>query len=78
MKTHVISFIFYFILHFSVNADTGVITLQEKVPEMAFVIVVKVRDQRRPPTEAFTTITIKVVYITDDAVYNSGSIRING
>ena len=59
-----------------IEQRTGAITLLEDVPEMAFVVKVTVRDLKGH--SATTTITIDVVLISEDAVYSSGSVRING
>ncbi|XP_052798901.1 neural-cadherin-like [Mya arenaria] len=60
-----------------IDPTTGDITLKPKVPEMSFSIKVSVQDQTTRPATT-TNVRITVVYVTEDAVFNSGSIRING
>lgn len=60
----------------SINSQSGAITLKRGVPETSFEIVVTVTDQQRNVRQS--TVRIQVVYITEDAVYNSGSVRIKG
>ena len=60
-----------------IDSKTGAITLKPKVPEMCFSIQVHVQNQTAV-TPITTTVRITVVYISEDAVFNSGSIRING
>jgi len=61
-----------------VNPVTGDITLKKNVPEMSFSINVRVRDGTTSGKFTTTTVRITVIYVTEDAVFNSGSVRING
>lgn len=56
--------------------NSGIITLKHNVPEMTFTFGVKVTDvSGRAKT---SQVTVAVQYIPEDAVYSSGSIRIDG
>ena len=46
------------------------------MPEVSFEIHVQVQDQQG--LSATSLVRIEVVFVTEDAVFNSGSVRING
>ncbi|KAH3883569.1 hypothetical protein DPMN_007529, partial [Dreissena polymorpha] len=59
-----------------IDPTNGEITLKPKVPEMSFEFKVGVKDQNN--VGKTTTVRVTVIYVTEDAVFNSGSVRING
>ena len=69
-----------FTLYFSVASDTGIVTLKPNVPEVTFTFAVDVLDKvgKNAGTSARSTVTVEVKYISEEAVYSSGSVRIDG
>lgn len=61
---------------FSVEERSGRIMLRDGVPEVSFEIKVEVKDM--DGLTRTSTVRIEVVFIEEDAVYNSGSVRITG
>lgn len=61
---------------FSVQPDTGKITLLSNVPEMSFEISVRVEDNKG--LVKISKIRITIIFVTDDALFNAGAIRIDG
>ena len=62
--------------NFRVASDTGIVTLKPGVPEMTFTFAVDVED--RAGIKARSMVAVTVQYISDDAVYSSGSLRLYG
>ncbi|XP_053376534.1 neural-cadherin-like [Mercenaria mercenaria] len=60
----------------SIDPVTGDITLKPGVPDMSFEVQVRVEDQAG--LARTSTVRIHVIEVSEDAVYNSGSIRIDG
>ena len=55
---------------------TGIITLKPKVPEMSFRFSVRVTNATGGAKES--VVKVQVQFISEDAVYSSGSIKIDG
>ena len=59
------------------DKDTGQLSTRDKILSGVYNLEVKVRDHKFA-RDVISTVTVRVVDIGDDALYNSGSLRISG
>ena len=64
--------------YFSLEKDSGLITMKHGVPEGRYVLHFKVYDRKHTQTDVPSNVTVVIKEISHEAVVNSGSFRLNG
>merc|ERR1719331_2032833 len=62
--------------YFSLEKDSGLITMKHGVPEGRYVLHFKVYDRKHTQTDVPSNVTVVIKEISHEAVVNSGSFRL--
>ncbi|XP_041375475.1 neural-cadherin-like [Gigantopelta aegis] len=64
--------------YFVVNEGTGIITMQKGVPSDEYTFTVRVVDEKWQGLAADCSVTVTIQDLPEEAVYNSGAVRLSG